>query len=425
LKSKFKVGRITNDWEPRMSGISAFVRNYFKEGAFVLRLPDRSEIDIGGATGQASPLIVSLSTWKAARAILRDPHLAVGEAYMDGDLTIERGSIYDFLSIAVRNFRRHHKFRPWTLLDDARAKLIDAHNRFAARRNVAHHYDLSIDLYRRFLDADLQYSCAYFTRPDLTLEEAQLAKKRLIAEKLLLQPGAQVLDIGSGWGGMALTLAEEFGAEVTGVTLSKEQLSVARQRANQRGLSEKAHFELTDYRDVQAQFDRVVSVGMLEHVGEGNYGAYFAAVARLLKPDGIALIHTIAKADGPAPTSGWTRKYIFPGGYIPALSQLAPAIERAGLFVSDMEVLRIHYAETLYAWRQRFERHRSEIAALYDERFCRMWEFYLAGSEASFRFGHSVVMQFQLTRQIDTAPITREYLYRAQHAGSRHFEPTR
>lgn len=405
-----------------MGGILAFVQDYFREGALIVRLPDGSELNIGGATAADTPLIVRIATWKAARSIVCDPHVAVGEAYMDGSLLIERGSLYDFIATAARNFRHHHKFRPWNPWDDVKAKLINAHNRFAARRNVAHHYDLSIELYRRFLDADLQYSCAYFAEPNMTLEEAQLAKKRHIASKLLLKPGAQVLDIGCGWGGMAMTLAEEFGAEVTGVTLSAEQLAIARQRASQRGLSERVHFELTDYRDVQAKFDRVVSVGMLEHVGEGNYDAYFAAVARLLKPDGVALIHTIAKQDGPAPTSGWTRKYIFPGGYIPALSQLAPAIERTGMFITDVEVLRIHYADTLRVWRQRFAEHRDEIAALYDERFCRMWEFYLCGCEASFRFGHSVVMQFQLARQIDTAPITRDYLYRAQEAGARRLQ---
>lgn len=405
-----------------MSGIFAFVRAYFREGALVVRLPDGSEIDIGGVTSADSPVIVRIATWKAARAILRDPHLALGEAYMDGELQIERGSVFDFIATVARNFKYHHRYKAWRPWDDLKATLINAHNRFAARRNVAHHYDLSIELYRRFLDADLQYSCAYFAKPDISLEEAQIAKKRLIAEKLVLQPGAKVLDIGCGWGGMALTLAQDDGAEVTGITLSKEQLAVARQRASQRSLSDKAHFKLMDYRDVQAQFDRIVSVGMLEHVGEGNYAAYFAAVARLLKPDGVALIHTIAKADGPAPTSGWTRKYIFPGGYIPALSQLAPAIERAGLFITDVEVLRLHYAETLRAWRLRFEQCREEIAALYHERFCRMWEFYLAGSEASFRFGHSVVMQFQLTRQINAAPITRDYLYQPKEGDARRLE---
>lgn len=405
-----------------MSGIFAFVRTYFREGALVVRLPDGSEINIGGVTSADSPVIVRIATWKAARAILRDPHLALGEAYMDGELQIERGSVFDFIATVARNFKYHHRYKAWRPWDDLKATLINAHNRFAARRNVAHHYDLSIELYRRFLDADLQYSCAYFAKPDISLEEAQIAKKRLIAEKLVLQPGAKVLDIGCGWGGMALTLAQDDGAEVTGITLSKEQLAVARQRASQRSLSDKAHFKLMDYRDVQAQFDRIVSVGMLEHVGEGNYAAYFAAVARLLKPDGVALIHTIAKADGPAPTSGWTRKYIFPGGYIPALSQLAPAIERAGLFITDVEVLRLHYAETLRAWRLRFEQCREEIAALYDERFCRMWEFYLAGSEASFRFGHSVVMQFQLTRQINAAPITRDYLYQPKEGDARRLE---
>jgi cyclopropane-fatty-acyl-phospholipid synthase len=394
--------------------ITRFVNRFFREGALVVRLPDGREINVGDVTTASAPIIVRILDWKTVRAIVRKPHLAVGEAFMEGTLIMDRGSIYDLLEVSTSNFKHHHKYKPWGPLSSAMAHLRNAHNRLASRKNVAHHYDLSYELYRRFLDADMQYSCAYFPRPDATLEEAQLTKKRLIATKLRLFPGAQVLDIGCGWGGLAMTLAEETGAHVSGITLSKEQLAVARRRAEERGLSPKVEFGLTDYRDVNREFDRIVSVGMLEHVGEGNYGTYFNSIARLLKPGGVALIHTIAKADGPSPTSGWTRKYIFPGGYIPALSQLAPAIEAAGLFITDMEVLRVHYADTLREWRRRFLAQRDEIKALYDERFCRMWEFYLAGSEASFRTGASVVLQFQLAKKNDAVPITRDYLFTPQ-----------
>jgi cyclopropane-fatty-acyl-phospholipid synthase len=275
---------------------------------------------------------------------------------------------------------------------------------------VAHHYDLSVAMYGAFLDDDLQYSCAYFPHEGVSLEEAQLAKKRLIAAKLLIHPGDRVLDIGCGWGGMGLTLAEEYGARVTGVTLSVEQLNLARDRALARGLSDAAHFEMKDYRDVEGPFDRIVSVGMFEHVGLDKYQTYYDSVARLLTDDGVALIHTIGRTSGPGATSPWTAKYIFPGGYIPALSEIIPHVERAGLVITDIEVLRLHYADTLRAWRERFMAQRSRMAALYDERFCRMWEFYLAGSEASFRYGTSVVYQLQLAKRIDAVPITRDYM---------------
>jgi cyclopropane-fatty-acyl-phospholipid synthase len=399
-----------------MTMLASLARSYFVEGALVMRLPNGEAVCMGGVGPTDAEVIFHITTWRAAAAIVRNPHVGLGEAYMDGGLVMERGSIYDLLEIAVRNFKYHHRRTVIGAVKGAIAQFIHFNRRHAARRNVAHHYDLSYELYRRFLDADMQYSCAYFPHDDASLEEAQEAKKRLIATKLMLSPGARVLDIGSGWGGMGITLAGEYGAAVTGVTLSEEQLKLARARAAERALP--IDFRLQDYRDVQGPFDRIVSVGMLEHVGRGNYQEYFDHVARLLNDDGVALIHTIGKTDGPAIGGGWTAKYIFPGGYIPTLSQLSPAIERAGLFIADVEVLRLHYAMTLRAWRTRFMSQLDEIKGLYDDRFCRMWEFYLAASEASFRIGPHVVFQLQLSKKIDTVPVRRDYLVKANAASS-------
>jgi len=290
-----------------------------------------------------------------------------------------------------------------------------------ARRNVAHHYDLNGRLYSLFLDRDRQYSCAYFLTGNETLEEAQVAKKRHIASKLKLdRPGLRVLDIGSGWGGLALTLARDYGAVVTGVTLSEEQLAESRARARAEGLDGQVRFELRDYRDVNDRFDRVVSVGMFEHVGIVHYDAFFAQVRRCLEPDGVALIHTIGRLHGPGATNAWFTKYIFPGGYSPALSEMLPAVEQSGLFTTDVEVLRLHYAETIRHWRRRFAANRDVISSLYDERFCRMFEFYLAGSELSFRRAGHVNFQVQLTADITTLPITRDYMAAAERvAGAR------
>jgi cyclopropane-fatty-acyl-phospholipid synthase len=279
-----------------------------------------------------------------------------------------------------------------------------------AKRNVAHHYDLDGRLYELFLDADRQYSCAYFEHPEQTIEEAQLAKKRHIAAKLLVEPGHSVLDIGSGWGGLALYLAEQCGAEVTGITLSDEQLAIAQKRAIQRGLAGPVSFLLQDYRAIKGQFDRIVSVGMFEHVGVGYYDTFFSKAADLLADDGVMVLHSIGSIDGPGVTNPWMTKYIFPGGYSPALSEVLPAIERAGLIVTDIEILRLHYAQTLRAWRERFVSRRAEAEALYDERFFRMWEFYLAGCEAAFRFGGLMVFQIQLAKKLDAVPLTRGYI---------------
>lgn len=341
------------------------------------------------------------------------PTLKVGEAYMDGTLTVEEGSLYDFLSLSLENLRRAGNKSYVTALESLtrlvrRLQQLNPADR--ARRNVAHHYDLSGALYDLFLDADRQYSCAYFTHPGQDLESAQDAKKRHIAAKLLLEPGQKVLDIGCGWGGLALSLAREADVEVTGITLSTEQLAVARERAKNSQFAEKVRFDLRDYRHQAGTFDRIVSVGMFEHVGVNHYGQFFRKVRDLLTEEGVGLLHSIGRPDGPGATNAWIRKYIFPGGYCPALSEVLAAVERAGLFVTDVEILRLHYADTLREWARRFQANRDKAAQLYDERFCRMWEFYLAGCEATFRHQGMMVFQMQIARRHDTVPVTRTYI---------------
>ena len=347
--------------------------------------------------------------------MLWNPRLVVGEAYMDGRLTIEHGTLYDFLDLLAINQEFGEASPPPILrvLDAVSyvwRRLAQSNDPLRARRNASHHYDLSSKLYELFLDSDRQYSCAYFGHDD-DLERAQLRKKQHIARKLLLKPGQRVLDIGCGWGGLALLLASEADVEVLGITLSVEQQAAATRRAEAAGLAHKVRFELRDYRAVEGTFDRIVSVGMFEHVGLPNYDRFFDQVRKLLKPDGIALLHAIGRSDGPGATNAWLRKYIFPGGYSPALSEVLPAVEQARLFVTDIEVLRLHYARTLAAWRQRFDANRAAIAQLYDERFCRMWEFYLIGSELAFRRQGHMVWQMQMAREVDTVPLTRDYIY--------------
>lgn len=378
------------------------INSIFREGQIVVVAPDGRAYGANGARREDCPLVVRIANNKTAWRIIRHPELAVGEAYMDGGFVVERGSIYDFLALATRN-GKNVKPRGWR-------DMKHRNPRKASRRNVAHHYDLSGELYRLFLDADRQYSCAYFARPDMSLEEAQDAKKRHIAAKLLLAPGQRVLDIGSGWGGLGITLAEEYGADVSGVTLSTEQLSEARARAAKKGLNARVRFDLRDYRDVQGVFDRIVSVGMFEHVGAAQYQVFFDTIYERLAKDGVAVLHTIGNVHGPGRNNPWIEKYIFPGGIVPALSQIAEAAERSGLMVTDVEILRLHYAETLKAWRERFEAHWDEVRSLYDERFCRMWEFYLAGAEAAFREGDLVVFQVQLAKDRDAVPLTRDYI---------------
>jgi cyclopropane-fatty-acyl-phospholipid synthase len=347
------------------------------------------------------------------RKLFFNPRLYAGEAYMDGTLTVEGGTIYDFLDLVSWNMERapRHPFRPFYAGFGKFLRGLQQYNPIhRSRANVAHHYDLSERLYELFLDKDRQYSCAYFARPSDDLETAQLNKKRHLAAKLLLKPGQRVLDIGSGWGGLALYLARECGVEVTGLTLSTEQHKLATQRAAAAGLSDRVRFHLKDYREETGTYDRIVSVGMFEHVGIVQFRTFFDKVKGLLAEEGVAILHAIGRGDGPGVTNPWIRKYIFPGGYSPALSEVLPAVEKSGLWVTDIEILRLHYAETLRAWQRRFQANREEIRKLYDERFCRMWEFYLAGAEVTFRRHEYMVWQMQLSRTIEAVPLTRDYI---------------
>jgi cyclopropane-fatty-acyl-phospholipid synthase len=347
--------------------------------------------------------------WK----LVARPRLYLPEAFVDGTLTLEEGSLYDLVDLLARNLEALPEGTLSRLLNGSYTLLRRLHQynpMSRARRNAAHHYDLSDQLYELFLDQDRQYSCAYFRDGHEDIDAAQLAKKRHIAAKLMIRPGQKVLDIGCGWGGLALYLADECGADVTGLTLSAEQHKVATWRAAAAGLADRVRFHLQDYREETGRYDRIVSVGMFEHVGVNHYPAFFAKLKSLLMADGVALLHSIGRMDGPGSTSPWIRKYIFPGGYIPALSEVTPVVERRRLWITDIEILRLHYARTLRAWRRRFEQNRARIAALYDERFCRMWEMYLVGSELAFRHGGLLVFQMQLARAVDAVPLIRDYM---------------
>lgn len=386
--------------------LQALLDRTFQTRSIRVRLPDGRELTAGPGEPE---LTAVLSDMKTAVAIAANPDLALGEAFMDGAFQIEGGSVYDFLQLTTSQLALRPRSPKLTWMQRIRRGAEQANDRLHARSNVHHHYDLTVDFYRLFLDDDLQYSCAFFETPDASLEEAQVAKKRRLIDKLLLEPGHSALDIGAGWGGLGLSMVER-GARVTGVTLSTEQHRTANERATALGVADRADFRLQDYRDLNQTFDRIISVGMFEHVGVPNYQEYFDTIARLLDEDGVAVIHSIGRNSPPNRTQPWVRKYIFPGGYIPALSEVLPAIERAGLWVTDMEVLRLHYAETLRHWRERFLARRGEALAMYDERFCRMWEFYLACSEVAFReLGH-MVFQLQLTKKQTAAPLSRDYL---------------
>lgn len=376
-----------------------------KQGALEITYPDGTVHHYGGL--ERRPVRARLQSRKWLRRLILNPRIAFGEAYMEGGFEVENDSIYDLLDLIWKNIlSAKHGSTPSGFL-----RRITQFNPISrARKNVSHHYDIGNDLYRIFLDQDLQYSCAYFERPDMSLEQAQEAKKDLITRKLLLKPHHSVLEIGSGWGGLGLSIAEKTGADVTSITLSEEQLRTASARASAKGIANRVHFQLCDYREAEGNYDRIVSVGMLEHVGVPHYQTYFDQLTHLLKDDGVALIHTIGRPHGPGLTDAWTAKYIFPGGYIPALSELLPAIERAGLMLTDVEVLRLHYAETLRAWRQRLHAGACQIASKYGERFVRMWDVYLAQSELSFRYGVHVVYQLQLSKSLTAVPLTRDYL---------------
>jgi len=392
--------------------LSSFLRRLIKDSALVLVFPNGHSERYGEAG--APPITVRLHDRSLPRKLFINPDLSLGEAYVDSTLTVDADNIYGLVELLLVNLNRR-KESAWHLrwlsrLRRASRGIAQFNPIKKARKNVAHHYDLSDTLYELFLDADRQYSCAYFRHPDDSLEAAQEAKKAHIAAKLLLKPGHSVLDIGCGWGGLALDLHRNHGARVTGITLSEEQHKVARERAWAVKASEAVRFRLEDYRKVTGTFDRIVSVGMFEHVGVPHYGKFFGKIRDRLAEDGVALIHTIGQIDSPGINNPWFAKYIFPGGYNPALSEILPAIERAGLYVTDIEVLRLHYAETLKAWRARFDAKRARVREIYGERFCRMWAFYLAASELAFRQNGHVVFQIQLAKRQDAVPLTRDYL---------------
>jgi cyclopropane-fatty-acyl-phospholipid synthase len=387
-----------------------------------LRVTSARGITYKFGDGSGILIAVRFTSRSAQWAVLLDPDLKLGEAYMDGTFAVESGTIADFVDLVARHQDRA-AWRWWaapvSAVRFARRRIAQLNLRRRACRNVAHHYDLDGRLYALFLDSDRQYSCGYFETPNQSLDDAQLAKKRHLAAKLLIDEGHRLLDIGCGFGGFALYAAELCGAKVTGITLSQEQLAAARGRAEEQGAGGRPgrgclDFRALDYRDVTGRFERIVSVGMFEHVGIDFYDAFFAKCAKLLAEDGVIVLHSIGRPNGPSSTQAWLAKYIFPGGYIPALSEVLPAIERAGLLVTDVEILRLHYAETVKAWRDRFVAHRDEVARLYDARFVRMWEFYLAVSETAFRSNNIMVFQIQLAKRQGVVPITRDYIMHAE-----------
>jgi len=395
--------------------LELLLRRFVRRGTLRLTTARGSTFTVGDGGGRF--VAVRFTSKAAELGVLLDPELRLGEAYMDGTLRVEQGSIADLLAIVLGQttdgMPPAWAFPQWTLRYLYR-RWQQLNGPTRARRNVAHHYDLDGRLYSLFLDADRQYSCAYFENPDQSLDDAQLAKKRHLAAKLLVGDGRRVLDIGCGWGGLALYLAEFCRTKVTGITLSQEQWRRAGERAVERNLTRSVEFRMQDYRDLEEKFDRIVSVGMFEHVGVVFYDAFFRKAAELLADDGVMLLHTIGRSEGPNVTNPWIAKYIFPGGYIPALSEVLPSIERAGLLVTDIEILRLHYAETLKHWRDRFMAHREEVERIYDQRFVRMWEFYLAASEMAFREQAMMVMQIQLTKRQGVVPITRDYIAREE-----------
>lgn len=400
--------------------LDQFLRHLIARGTLHVTFANGRQKTFGGSE-PGPDIAIKIADRATERRLFLNPELAAGEAFMDGRVTVENGDIYDFLELCLMNLgwgAREHwiqrlqgRLRRW-------GRGVAQYNPVGkAQRNVAHHYDLSDTLYDLFLDNDRQYSCAYYATGNETLEQAQEYKKRHIAAKLLLKPAHKVLDIGSGWGGLGLYISKISGADVTGVTLSVEQHKVSQQRAADRGVADQVRFKLQDYRLEDRRYDRIVSVGMFEHVGVGHYEEFFRKIKDLLVEDGVALLHTIGRADGPGATNPWLAKYIFPGGYTPALSEIVPVIERVGLHITDIEVLRLHYASTLRDWRRRFNMNRDKVRAIYDERFCRMWDFYLAGCEAAFRYGGQLNFQIQLSRRSDAVPLTRDYIqeFEAQH----------
>jgi len=395
-----------------MDMLGALIHRYFSVGCLKVTDVDGRRYEFRGSQDGPSAGI-RIHDPKFRRKLFLNPNLAIGEGYMERSFTLEEGDVFDLATVCMANCKHIESggiVAVLSALDKARRAILQYNPIGRAKQNVAHHYDLSDRLYDLFLDDDRQYSCAYFDHQGQSLEAAQGNKKRHIAAKLQIDHGMRVLDIGSGWGGLAIYLAETTGARVTGVTLSKEQHKISSRRVAEQGLGGQVDFRLLDYRDLDEEFDRIVSVGMFEHVGILHYNEFFDKIQTLLGDDGVALLHTIGRAHGPGVTNEFIRKYIFPGGYCPALSEIAPVLERTGMFMSDVEILRLHYADTLKAWRRRFNANRDKVREIYDERFCRMWEFYLAGSEAAFRYGGHVVYQIQFAKRQDAVPLTRSYI---------------
>ncbi|MBW4331264.1 cyclopropane-fatty-acyl-phospholipid synthase family protein [Stakelama sp. CBK3Z-3] len=400
-----------------MALIDRFLERMVKRGELTVQFPNGRQRTFGSPDPVLRPVTLHITDRKVLSRIVADPALGAAEGYMDGKLKVTRGDIRDLVVLARINSTWEHKRSALNAsmsrkLLNGIAHRIQSHNAArTSKQNVAHHYDLSDRLYDLFLDTDRQYSCAYWIDPDNeSLEQAQLDKKAHIAAKLYLKPGMKVLDIGCGWGGMALYLHEKFGVDVLGVTLSEEQIKVARRRAEEAGVSDHVKFEIIDYRDIDGKFDRIVSVGMFEHVGTPQYPVFFSKCRELLNDDGVMLIHTIGRMGPPTVTDSFTLKYIFPGGYIPALSEMIAPNEPNYMFVTDVEVLRLHYAYTLKSWYDRTVAAKDAIIDLYDERFYRMWLFYLAGAETAFRYGDLVNFQVQYARDRNTLPITRDYM---------------
>lgn len=404
-----------------MTFLQKMLSSLIGRGQLTVHYPD-GHIQVVRGSEAGGEAAFAIRDNRTIRRLLLNPGLAFGEAFMDGRIEPVGCSIYELLALLTDNMTEREPASEVLMarVRQARRWLDQFNPAPRARRNAAHHYDLDGRLFSLFLDQDLQYSCAYFPTGKETLEEAQILKKRHIAAKLALdRPGLEVLEIGCGWGGMALTLARDWGARVTGITLSTEQLDVARARAAEAGLSDRVRFELLDYRAWNRPVDRVLSVAMFEAVGLAHYRDFFDVIRRSLTEDGVALVHSIGRSEGPGSTNPWLAKYIFPGGYSPALSEVLPAVERSGLWVTDLEILRLHYATTIAHWRSRFATNRDTIRALHDERLCRMFEFYLAGCELAFRHMGHMNWQMQLTRRVDALPLTRDWIFAAE-AGATH-----
>ncbi len=390
-----------------------FLNNLFKYDGFIL-IDSNSKKYVIGKPIKDNPIIIKLLEKNLNYKLLLNPDLYFGEAYTNGSLIIENGTLTEFLEIALRNIGRNDINVYGKILNKIKGSyryLTNFNKGLVSKNNVSHHYDISEKLYDLFLDTNRQYSCAYFKSENDSLEQAQENKMNHIIKKLNIKPNQKVLDIGSGWGTLAINIAQKTKASVTGITLSENQLEYSNNKAKEMNLGNQVEFKLIDYRELNEKFDRVVSVGMFEHVGRKFYKKYFNTVSKLLNDKGIALIHTIGSSNPPRNPHPWITKYIFPGGYTPSLSQIARPIEDSGLIISDMEVLRMHYSHTLRNWKERFLSKKTTVLEMFDEKFFRMWEFYLASCEMAFKWGDQVVFQLQLTKDNISAPTTRDYIY--------------